>query len=203
MTHISIGYDPDFAPISFTDTCGEGEGRAIDLLRKACTAADVACGLVPVVLADQEDALISGKVKALAAMAVTPEREERFDLSTPYLVTGAAWFALGSFEPASRPATIVTPASGPLVRIIAERWPHLAIMPVTGYRDALARVADGEAAAAALNIDAGSFICERDFAGRFVLPKSPFLEIPLALACLRQGRAGHMRDLFAAIAAAS
>ena len=202
MTQITIGYDPDFAPISFINAHGEGEGRAISLLREACAAADVACGFVPVVLADQEDALHSGKVDALAAMALTPERKRRFDLSAPYFVTGAAWFALDPFDPESRSASIVTPASGPLVRIVAERWPHLAIMPVTGYREALERVAGGEAAAAALNFDAGSFICERDFGGRFALPNVPFLEIPLALACLKGRLTRELQDLYSAIAAA-
>lgn len=198
MTQITIGYDPDFAPISFTIAGGEGEGRAIALLRETCAAADVACGFVPVVLADQEEALHSGKVDALAAMAVTPERKRRFDLSAPYLVTGAAWFALEPFDP-ERSASIVTPASGPLVRIVAERWPHLAVLPATGYREALELVAGGEAAAAALNFDAGSFICERDFGGRFVLPQSPFLEIPLALACLKGRRTRELQDLYSAM----
>ena len=85
----TIGYDPDFAPISFTAEDGEAEGRAINTLREAAERAGVECRFVPVELLKQDAFLEAGIVDVLAAMALTPERCERFNMSAPYLDTGA------------------------------------------------------------------------------------------------------------------
>lgn len=201
---LSIGFDPEFTPISFTDDAGEADGRAVRLLRAACERAGVACRFVPVALAAQEARLVDGTVDAIAVMAATPERRARYGLSEPYLITGAAWFALKSsglrpFDPGAAPAAIATPATGPLVRVVAESWPHLAVLPVSGYREALDKVAGGEAAAAALNFDAGKHMCEVLHSGKFALPEQPFLEIPLAVACRSGSQDAALARLFAAL----
>ena len=197
----TIGYDPDFAPISFTAEDGEAEGRAINTLREAAERAGVECRFVPVELLKQDAFLEAGIVDVLAAMALTPERCERFNMSAPYLDTGAAWFALKSFDPELVPAgtSVVTPAAGPLNSVVSARWPHLNVLAATGYDDALKQVVEGGAMAATLNIDVGRFLCERDFSDQFMLPESPFFEVSLALACRKGRRGGQLDQLFGAI----
>jgi hypothetical protein len=192
---LTVGYDPDFAPITSTNNIAEADGRAIRLLREACGKAGVDCRFEPVALPQHEACLAAGSIDALAVMAMTPERRERFTLSDPYLMTGAAWFAPKSpksdesipFDPAGveQGTRVVTPSAGPLTNVVATRWPHLTVMPATDYRDALEQVAADRVFAAALNIDAGTAMCEELYPGTFALPQTPFLEIPLALACLK------------------
>lgn len=201
---LTIGYDPEFAPISFAGDSGRADGRAVRQLRSACETARLQCRFVPVALPDQEAFLADGKIDLIAVLAVTPQRLARFELSQPFLGTGAAWFAPGSigagpFDPDIATANIATPANGPLVRVVAERWPHLGIIAARDYRDALQRVIDGEASAAALNFDAGKHRCEELFPGRFALPQRPFFDIPLAVACARGRRSGEIERLFGAI----
>ena len=205
---LTIGYDPDFAPISFRSNAGDADGKAIALLRAACEDAGIACRFEAVPLAGQEDALAGGDVDALAAVAATEERKARYALSRPVMETGAAWFApLASghtpFDPeaATDKTPVTTPASGPLARLIAERWPHLTCLPAQSYRDALMRVADGEAVAAALNIDVGRALCERYVPGIVHLPDVPFMRVELALACLKGRHEEVLKRLSAAIEA--
>lgn len=195
MHTFKIGYDPDFAPISFRDARGEPDGVAIGRLAAACSAAGIDCIFVPVALGEQQHRLAEGEVDALAAVASTRERKAGLDLSPPYLETGAAWFSpapvqavpldRAAFDPSAAPAgtRVTTPSAGPLLAILADRWPHLQIVPAASYRDALERVVGGEASAAALNIDAGRQMCRALFPGRFSLPSAPFLTVSLALAC--------------------
>jgi hypothetical protein len=197
-----IGYDPDFAPIAFTAKEGVADGRAIRRLAAACEQAGVACEFVAVALAEQEASLANGDVDALATVAATPERKARLVLSPAFVETGAAWFAQQSFDPAVAPprTPVVTPAKGPLVEIISRNWPHLTVITVPDYPQALQGVLDGRAAAAALNIDVGWRMCQQRFCGRFGRPAKPFCKVGLAMACLEESRSGVFARLSAALA---
>ncbi|GIL03029.1 MAG: hypothetical protein BroJett030_29280 [Alphaproteobacteria bacterium] len=184
MEVLRIGYDPDFAPITFADGRGDADGTAIRRLAAACAAAGIDCRFVPVALAEQARRLADGSVDALAAIGATPARRRQLDLSRVYLTTGAAWFAPAPFDPsaASPAARIATPVDGPLAAVVSARWPHLHVVAVAGYAQALSAVAEGRAAAAALNIDVGTAMCAARFPGAFQVPDRPFLTIGLALA---------------------
>lgn len=94
----------DFPPFNFRDAGGELIGFNIDLARRICAEANIACTIqawpweqAAAALADnQGDALIAG-------LELTPENGEKFDFSSVYLalpgrfVTRAA--DIGSFEP--------------------------------------------------------------------------------------------------------
>lgn len=198
----TIAYDPSFAPITFRGRHGEAEGEAVRRIAAACAGAGVACRFEPAALADQDRLLAGREVDALAAVAATPERANRFALSRPFLETGAAWFSPVPFDPSRAPdaTPVTTPAAGPLVAVLGAKWPRLQIVPASSYLDALQRVLAGQAVAAALNIDAGRQICARDFPGCFVLPDAPFLAVELAIACLKGAHDGVLARLSAAIA---
>ena len=58
-----------------------------------------------------------------------------------------------------------------------------------GYDACFQAVLDGRADAAALNLDVGRERAERDYPGKFVLPKRPFLPVRMSLACRRSDSA--------------
>lgn len=202
MSPLRIGYDPDFAPITFRDAEGGAAGTAIGLLRSACAAADVDCDFVPAPQAVQRNLLFEGAIDALAAMGATAARGSEFSLSDSYLETGAAWFSRRRFDPVNAPpgTTVATPASGPLVSMIADRWPHLCVVATADYDEALAHAATGPVSAAALNIDVGRWKCEHGFPGLFEPPTEAFARIGLALAWLSDRHEPVLRRLSAALA---
>jgi len=200
---LKLGYDPDFAPLSYRDAAGQARGEAIEILAAAARAACIGIVFVPVTIAEQVEALATGRVEALAAVADTPQRREAFELSVPFIETGASWFSSVPFDPDSAPAgtPVVSPAGGPLVALIGRRWPHLAMLDCEGYADALGAVAAGRAQAAALNSDAGWLRAETLHPGVFRRPASPFLRLGLAAAAPKGAAGPAFRDLCSAIRA--
>jgi ABC-type amino acid transport substrate-binding protein len=92
-------------------------------------------------------------------------------------------------------ALVATPERGPLVGVIERRYPSVKIVKVTDYPAALNAALGGKAEAAALNLHVASYLVRRDYAGRFHLPKRPFLPIDMAFSCV----AGEHGELLSAI----
>jgi ABC-type amino acid transport substrate-binding protein len=195
---LKVGHDPDFPPFAWY-AGRESRGWLIELVAAALTRARVKATFVPTPLPRLETALESGEIDAIAFHGVVPERRIKLAYSAPLIASGGAWFLpetttwVDEDPPAG--ASVATPERGPLAGVIAQRYPRVKLVKVADYPAALNAALDGKADAAALNIHVGAYLVRRDFAGRFHLPKKPFLSIDLAFCCL----AGAHDDLLAAI----
>jgi len=190
MAVIRIGFNPDFAPFAVFEK-GLPTGITIERTVQVLEGAGIEATFIPEALPHMEKQLLAGVFDALAGVAATPDRADRLSYSKPLMITGGAWFVLAGTEwPAddalaqSAPGRrrVVTPLAGPLAAVIRKRYPNLAIDACTDYGDALAAVVRSKADAAALNWQVGCMQVERDHPGRFALPDTPFIQIPLALA---------------------
>jgi ABC-type amino acid transport substrate-binding protein len=195
---IKVGHDPDFPPFGWR-AGRESRGWLIELVAAALTRARVKAEFVPTPLPQLDAALESGEIDAIAFHGVVPERRVKFAYSTPLLASGGAWFLpdhvawLGDVPPEG--AVVATPERGPLTGAIARLFPSVRMHLVADYPAALNAALEGKAEAAALNLHVGAYLVRRDFAGRFHLPKKPFLPVDMAFCCL----AGESDDLLAAI----
>lgn len=192
MADLTLGYDPDFAPLTFAagDRC---RGLVIDILSRVFDIAGIDTAFVPVPLAGHDAAVTGGGTDGVAFKAVIAGRESAYDFSAPLMETGAAWFCLpgvriGASGPPAN-ARLATPARGPLAAQIQREYPDHPFIPVDSYDDALAAVVEGTADVAALNFHIGCHLSNRTFPGKFVLPAAPFQAMPIALA-LAAGRFG-------------
>lgn len=82
----------DFPPFNFADQNGRLAGFHIDLVREICAVLEMEarCQIQALPFASIEEALASGQAEAaVAAVAVTPARRERFGFSRPYLLLPA------------------------------------------------------------------------------------------------------------------
>lgn len=190
MTSIRIGYNPDFAPFAALKD-GQAVGSVIERLVPALEAAGLEATFVPVPLPEMKARLLAGDVDALAGVGMAGERQDIFAFSKPLVVTGGAWIAAAdSGWPgdddlrAAAPGRwrVVTPALGPLVAPIRERFPDLDLTVCEDYPSALQAVLDGHADAAALNLHVGCLMAQRDHPGQFRMPETPFVTLPLGLA---------------------
>ena len=179
-SRVSIGYQADFPP--FMQEGDPPAGLVIDALDSGVDAlrrAGVDVGWVPLTLAGQMPALADGRVDMLAGLAVTAERRHSLVFGKPLVRTGGALFVARGTS-ASLVRRIVTPASGPLRAPVSTRFPDCELVDAEDYPDALSRVVEGRAAAAALNLHVGSALAEREFAGLFELPRELFAALDLA-----------------------
>jgi ABC-type amino acid transport substrate-binding protein len=112
---------------------------------------------VPGTLAALPGWLAEGRIDAIAAKAVIPDRVAAFAFSDPLVETAAALFG----PPGSAPphpakagaARIATPAAGPLAALLPRLAPRALVVAVADYAAALAAVEAGAADWAALNAD--------------------------------------------------
>jgi ABC-type amino acid transport substrate-binding protein len=174
---IRIGYQVDFAPFMSASDSGP-VGLVIEVLVPALQAADLAAEWVPLQLTDQIDALLGGRVDMLGALGVTSQRKEQVQFGRPIVRTGGALYRLiGRSGPPSR---IATPGAGPLLASTRRTFPDGEVIEALDYPDALRRVVDGTADAAALNLHVGATFAEREHTGAFELPTEPFEVVELA-----------------------
>lgn len=195
---LRVGHDPDFPPFGW-HAGGESRGWLIELVGAALTRARVKPTFVPTPLPLLDTALERGEIDAIAFHGVVPERKIKYAHSAPLLASGGAWFVpehaawLGDDPPEG--ASVATPERGPLVGVLGRLYPGVRVVKVADYPAALNAALDGTADAAALNMHVGAYLVRRDFAGRFHLPRRPFLAIDMAFCCL----AGERDDLLAAV----
>ena len=185
MVALRIGYDPNFAPLTFT-LDGRARGLIVDIIRGLLDGRDGAPEFAPVALSDHQAALESGRIEAIAFRGVTPRIAAKCTLSDDLMDTGAAWFA-----PSGRPfpgadgikvGRVATPVKGPLYEPLRQAHPGLTLVQVQTYQESLAAVIEGRAEAAALNFHIGRYLARHDFPDRFIVPEQPDDPMTVALA---------------------
>jgi ABC-type amino acid transport substrate-binding protein len=202
---IRIAYNNLLPP--FTELrVGSAAGLVIDIVRAAAEYAGYEVEFVPIALDQMEAALSDGRAAAVIPLAASTERRDRLDFSQTVLTTGGALFVRQPEQtPASLQAlagrTVVTPRSGPLAAYIQKIAPDVKLIRTMSYQASLARLVDGEADAAALNYQAGASIAGQLYPGRLTIPRSTFLELPLAAAVLKGQNAEFLARLNAGLAA--
>ena len=144
---------------------------------------------------------MKGEVDGSAFLAINPERQETYDFSEPYLISGGALFVKSPNPPsfdlkAFEGKTVTTPKKGPLAGYIEKRFPKVKVLTdVKDYTETLQAVVDGKADAAALNTQAGSVLARQLFPGKFSMPEKGFLEVPIGVGVLR-GKQGYLLTKF-------
>ena len=196
---LRIGHDAPFEPFAMVEE-GRSSGMIIDIVAEAMKRAGLDYTFVALKLDESETALVEGKVAALAFKGDTPERRTRIDFSKPIVVSGGALFTrAGTAASASLKdfagKTVVTPRRGPLAAQIAKAAPDVKLLQSTSYEESLALVLAGQAAAAALNWQAGLRMARAKHPGKFMLPDAPYVSVPLSFAVAK----GKNADLLAKI----
>ncbi|MCF7857860.1 MAG: transporter substrate-binding domain-containing protein [Candidatus Cloacimonetes bacterium] len=91
---ISIASEPDYPPYCFVDENGEAAGFSIDLFLSAAKAAGLDVNIKIGIWEQIKQDLAEGKVDALPFVGRTPERENLYDFTMPYLSLHGAVFVL-------------------------------------------------------------------------------------------------------------
>jgi len=165
---------------------GDSQGLTVDIIRAAAARAGIEVEMVPVPIEEIEQTLRDGRADAMS-QAITPERRQSFDFSSPLLVSGGALYvrapnAMPESLAALSGKTVVTPRTGPLAAFIQRTAPRVKLMVTADYEESLARLMAGEADAAALNYQAGAIFAARLYPGQITVPHAMFLELPLGVA---------------------
>lgn len=92
-THITIASEPDYPPYCLVNEEGEADGFAIDLFKAAADAVGLTYDIKIGVWNKIKQDLAEGRIDALPLVGRTPEREELFDFTLPYLSLHGAVFA--------------------------------------------------------------------------------------------------------------
>lgn len=154
MRPLRLGYLEPFRPFCWSAE-GVVQGRLVEALQ---ARSPEAVEWVPGALAQLPLWLAEGRIDAIAAKAITPERAGAFTFSEPLLQTAAALFGPpGRAAPhpgEAGPAVIATPGAGPLMASLKRLAPEARVLAVADYPAALAAVETGAADWAALNADA-------------------------------------------------
>ena len=154
------------------------QGLAVAILTTGFEKLGTEADWVPLSLTEQISALCNGEVDMLACLGVTTERQSQVVFGDPIIRTGGALFTIER-QPTEL-TRIVTPSAGPLVAATQAAYPTCSVVEVDNYPQALRRVVDGHADAAALNFHVGSQLAEREFPGRFAAPETTFQTVYLA-----------------------
>ena len=141
---------------------------------------------VPADLSSRSGQLARGEIQGLACVAVTADRVMEYEFSRPYLTTGAALFAPSDDPPRAlgdaAGLSVATPTTGPVVAFLRANLPGVVLVLTDGYREALECVLEHTADVAALNAQAGHWLADQWFPGRFGLPGARFMETGLSVA---------------------
>jgi len=89
---INIASEPDYPPFCLVDEKGNAAGFSIELFRAAADAAGLRVNVRIGVWNQIKRDLISGRIDALPLVGRTPEREELFDFTIPYISLRGAVF---------------------------------------------------------------------------------------------------------------
>jgi len=180
---LRIGFNRDFYPLAHGDS-ERCSGIVIDIVKKALARTEFSVEFVPRSLNNLSRQFADGEIHAFAGIAITDERRRQVKFSTPLIDSGGAWFRLSGRE--SPLETAATPKAGPLAAVISSLFPDVHVQGTSGYDSALGLALAGDVDAAALNIQVGRHIAQRDYPGIFSLPESPFYRLQLALAFARE-----------------
>jgi polar amino acid transport system substrate-binding protein len=138
---IRIGHDAPFEPFAMVEN-GRSTGLILEVVAEAMKRMKQDFAFVVLKLDDSDQALIDGKIDALAFKGDTPLRRRQFDFSAPIVVSGGALFTRAG-TPASKSLkdfagkTVVTPRRGPLAAQIEKAAPDVKVLPSTSYEESL------------------------------------------------------------------
>ena len=181
-----LGYNPDFAPFTWEEK-GRPCGLVIQRLEHLFASAGITLHFSPLAMGKLVPHLANGNIDAIAVTAASAGRQGALGFSKPLALSGGAWFALRdaahcALGNPSVSTRVITPATGPLRELIREQFPQVQLETSADYNSALRAVIRGEVHMAALNLQVGSVLCERDFPGQFRIPQVSFCSLPLAMA---------------------
>jgi len=184
---LKVGFDNPFRPFAWLEEGGP-KGPLLARVAAILRAAGREFEFHPYELDANEPALVAGEVDLLAFKGITPQRSRVMAFSRPIFRSGAALFisperTLAVHGDLARAGgrCVATPRRGPLAGLIAANYPGVRLLLTSGYDDALRAVAAGEADAAALNVHVGAWWVKQLGLGN-LMPRSPFLDIDLAIA---------------------
>ena len=190
MDKIQIAYNPDFAPFSKREESNV-TGLIIDRLEKILQSSSIPYDFVATTLPKLIPDLESGKVDAIAALGITPERQNEFQFSKSVMVSGGAWFVpkiKAMIADDEVPASIITPERGPLANEIRNKYPEAKVITCADYDAALKGAIERKAIAAALNWHVGRMMINEHYQGQFHIPKCPYNTVALGLAVLDENK---------------
>jgi polar amino acid transport system substrate-binding protein len=188
-----------------SDQGGQTVGEVADVLRAVASREGIDFEFVPLTKTTAET-LQSGAADAVAPYLATSAGLQMYDFTETLMTSGGGLFVRA---PNAAPVdlaslagkTVVTPTFGPFVSYIRENFPNVKVVATASYQQSLDRVLSGEADAAALNIQEGSSVVTRSYAGKISVPTTPFLRESLVLAVLKGQHAELIRRVNAGLAA--
>ncbi|MFW5821161.1 MAG: transporter substrate-binding domain-containing protein [Bacteroidota bacterium] len=89
---IVIASEPDYPPYCIVDDNGNADGFSVDLFKAAADAVGIEVDIKTGIWSTIRQDLAEGKVDALPLVGRTPEREELFDFTLPYISLHGAIF---------------------------------------------------------------------------------------------------------------
>ncbi|WDR02612.1 transporter substrate-binding domain-containing protein [Devosia algicola] len=140
----------DFPPFNFRDAGGALIGFNIDLARRICAEADVACTVQAWPWAQAADALADNQGDALiAGLAMTSADGDRFDFSATYLALPgrfvAASGAIGNFDPEKLAGKTIAVRTGSAHQTFINRYlPDAKLVPFGDEIQALTALKDNQ-----------------------------------------------------------
>ena len=89
---ITISSEPDYYPFCYVNEAGEADGFSVELFKAACDASKINYRIRIGIWQHIKKDLSRGDIDALPFVARSPEREELFDFSIPYMTLHGAVF---------------------------------------------------------------------------------------------------------------
>jgi polar amino acid transport system substrate-binding protein len=184
---LRVGFDQPFRPLAWMEG-GQAQGPLIERVRLLLSQAGFQPSFHPYPNEAIEAALAAGDIDLIAFKGILPQRASSLAFSLPILRSGTALFLPldGRLGPAADMSSmadrlVATPRRGPLAALLTANYPAVRMLLTASYEEALRHVADGEAAAAALNFHVGAYWV-RALGLPIGLPAQPFMEVDMAIA---------------------
>jgi len=89
---INIASEPDYPPYCIIDEEGNADGFSVELFKEAAAAVGLDVRIKTGIWSQIKEDLAEGRIDALPLVGRTPEREELFDFTIPYLSLHGAVF---------------------------------------------------------------------------------------------------------------
>ena len=161
----------------------------VDMLRACGARGGFSAEFVAVPFDMVQNTLKDGRADAIFPLGVNPQRLQVFDFTEPLFMTGAALFTRRSEPYPPSPSfddlagkTVTTPRTGPLVGFINTRHPKVTLIQSDNYDESLVQLMRGDADAAALNLQVGAAMVDRQWSREIRIPQRSFLDLPFAVA---------------------
>jgi PAS domain S-box-containing protein len=147
---LRVGLDLDGAPMTFVDAKGVPAGFSVDVMNAIAAEMHFEVVYVAKPWAEMFEDFREGRLDALANIVYTPQRAAAMEFSDPDIVMNAAVFVRKDSVPITSLLDLehlriaVKPGGGPHVYLEAHGWAKH-IVPTATLRDALRKVAEGQA----------------------------------------------------------